>query len=77
MSIKCTAARPSELASFTDAAGRLAGLAGLLFGWRPAEFWAATPAELGALVAAAAGEADPLPPDAALIAQLQEQFPDG
>ena len=33
---------------FGDAALRLAGLAGLLFGWRPEEFWQATPAELAA-----------------------------
>ena len=35
---------------------RLAGLAGFLLGWRPGEFWAATPAELGAVVAAMAGD---------------------
>lgn len=31
---------------FGDAALRLAGLAAQALGWRPAEFWAATPAEL-------------------------------
>lgn len=31
---------------FGPAARRLAGLAARLLGWRPAEFWAATPAEL-------------------------------
>lgn len=61
---------------FADAAARLAGLAGLSFGWSPDRFWRATPAELAALVRAAAGEAvEPPPPD--LIARLQEQFPDG
>lgn len=39
---------------FALAAGRLAGLAGVMFGWRPDEFWGATPAELGAVVAALA-----------------------
>jgi len=42
-------------AHFGDAALRLAGLAARLLGWRPAEFWAATPAELAAALA---------PPDA-------------
>jgi hypothetical protein len=35
---------------------KLAGMAGVLFGWTPATFWNATPAELAALVRAAAGE---------------------
>ena len=34
----------------------MAGLAGALLGWRPDEFWSATPAELGAIVNAMAGE---------------------
>ncbi|UIJ45853.1 phage tail assembly chaperone [Sphingomonas cannabina] len=55
---------------------RLAGLAGVLFGWAPDTFWNATPAELGALVAAVAGDA----PDAlggGELARLMEAFPDG
>jgi len=47
-----------------------------MFGWTPDTFWRATPAELGALVAALAGDA-PIPGDAALLARLKEQFPDG
>lgn len=35
---------------FGAAARRLAGLTGRLFGWRPAEFWQATPAELKAML---------------------------
>lgn len=42
---------------FAPAAGRLAGLAGRLLGWRPAEFWTATPAELAAILAPAADQA--------------------
>lgn len=61
---------------FTHAAGRLAGLAGVLFGWSPDRFWNATPAELAALVTVLAG-AESAPPDAATIAKLQEAFPDG
>ena len=48
-----------------------------MFGWAPAAFWAATPAELGALVYALRGEAEAEPADAALLARLKEQFPDG
>jgi len=54
-------------------ATRLAGLAGLLFHWSPDIFWAATPAELAALVRAAAGETTE-PVD---LAGLMEMFPDG
>ena len=43
---------------FADAAGRLAGVAGALLGWRPDEFWRATPAELGAVLKALAPEAE-------------------
>lgn len=63
---------------FTETAARLAGAAGVAFGWSPEAFWRATPAELAALVTALrgeAGEADP--PDGATIARLKEQFPDG
>lgn len=35
---------------FAPAAGRLAGLAGRVLGWKPPEFWAATPAELAAIL---------------------------
>lgn len=63
--------------TFAEAAARLAGLAGLHFGWTPDIFWAATPAELAALVTAAAGGDAATPPDAATIARLKEAFPDG
>ncbi|MEH3035795.1 MAG: phage tail assembly chaperone [Sphingomonas adhaesiva] len=62
--------------NFADRAARLAGLAGVAFGWRPDEFWCATPDELAALVAALAPE-EATPPDAGLIARMQEAFPDG
>ncbi|MFM5953153.1 MAG: phage tail assembly chaperone [Novosphingobium sp.] len=38
-------------ARFGPGATHLSGLAAQLFGWRPAEFWAATPAELAAVLA--------------------------
>jgi uncharacterized phage protein (TIGR02216 family) len=64
---------------FLSNATRLAGLAGAIAGWRPDEFWRATPAELETVLAAfAAPEATaPAPPDSATLAALQEQFPDG
>ncbi len=61
---------------FSDAAGRLAGMAGALLGWRPDEFWRATPAELAAVLAAlAGGGAAPVTGDE--LARLKERFPDG
>jgi uncharacterized phage protein (TIGR02216 family) len=63
-------------ACFSASAGRLAGMAGVALGWTPDTFWAATPAELAAVIVALAGEAPP-PPDAATIARLMEAFPDG
>ena len=63
-------------AAFSARAVRLAGAAGLAFGWTPDTFWNATPAELAALVRALAGEAaEPL--GAAECALLEELFPDG
>jgi uncharacterized phage protein (TIGR02216 family) len=61
---------------FAEAAARLAGLAGLAFGWAPDAFWAATPAELMALVLVGRGD-DAAPLGAGEIARLQERFPDG
>ena len=61
---------------FSDDAAKLAGLAGALLGWRPDEFWAATPAELAAILAALSPESA-APPDPAIFARLKEQFPDG
>ena len=62
---------------FSEAAARLAGLAGALLGWRPDEFWRATPAELASVLGAltADGRAAPLARDE--LARLEEMFPDG
>ena len=40
--------------SFGEAAARLSGQTALLIGWTPDTFWSATPAELAAIVMAAA-----------------------
>ena len=61
---------------FAAAAVRLAGAAGVAFGWPPSTFWAATPAELSALMMAVTGE-DAQPLDMAAFARLKERFPDG
>jgi uncharacterized phage protein (TIGR02216 family) len=61
---------------FSEAAERLAGLAGALLGWRPDEFWSATPAELGAVIGAMLGPDSP-PASRADLARLMERFPDG
>lgn len=64
--------------SFGAGAARLAGLAGRLLGWRPGEFWAATPAELAAILARE-NSGGPLPLTRAelnrLMEQDHEQFP--
>jgi uncharacterized phage protein (TIGR02216 family) len=60
---------------FSQSAARLAGLAGALLGWRPDEFWSATPAELGAVLEALAGPRDESASRADLE-RLIERFPD-
>lgn len=40
--------------TFARSARELAGQTALLLGWRPGEFWSATPAELAAIFAAQA-----------------------
>jgi hypothetical protein len=60
---------------FEDVARRLAGLSGAVLGWRPQEFWAATPSELAVIIAALSPE--PVVADASLINRMKEQFPDG
>ena len=61
---------------FTRTATRLAGFAGALLGWRPDEFWRATPVELETILGAMAAP-DDVAADGTLIARLKEQFPDG
>lgn len=63
---------------FAETASRLAGLAGAIAGWRPDDFWAATPAELATVLRAFAGDGDgDAPAGAADLARLKELFPDG
>ncbi len=60
---------------FSESASQLAGLAGALLGWRPDEFWRATPAELGAVLGAMAAEAGE-GVSSSDLERMMERFPD-
>jgi hypothetical protein len=57
---------------FGQAAARLCNAAALILGWRPEEFWKATPAELALALDAPSPEG----PDFETIEQLKQRFPD-
>lgn len=61
--------------TFADTAAQLAGQTALLLGWRPDDFWNATPAELAAILAAMVPQTEAV--DEALLAKLMKEFPDG
>jgi len=65
--------------SFAEDARKLAGQAGLLLGWRPDEFWRATPDELETALDALAAmiPEGAAPPGQATLARLKEMHPDG
>lgn len=65
----------ASAARFSDAAARCCALAACLLGWRPAEFWGATPAEL-AMALAAPDLAAPLPPSRETILRMMERDTD-
>jgi uncharacterized phage protein (TIGR02216 family) len=60
---------------FADAARRAAHLAATALGWRPTDFWAATPAELLTALGLD-GETVARPADATLLKGLMERYPD-
>lgn len=63
------------MTDFAGAARRAARVAAAMLGWRPGEFWAATPEELR--TALGLDEADDgTPATAALLQRLMEAFPD-
>lgn len=64
------------MARFAEAAARLAGVAAVLLGWRPDEFWQATPEELAGVLAALAGD-EVAPVDGLALERLRAMFPDG
>jgi hypothetical protein len=70
------------MSGFTEAARRMAGVAAILCGWRPRDFWAATPQELADVLTAmadpvGAGGQAVIPMATADMADLMERFPDG
>jgi len=60
-------------ATFSDAAVRWCSLSARLLGWRPGEFWNATPAELAMALAAPDEAAVPPPPSREMIARMMER----
>ncbi len=62
-------------ASFAEAARVLAGVSAWALGWRPDEFWRATPDELAASLNGPAPSSS-APPDTQAIAALRAMFPD-
>lgn len=62
---------------FGPAALALAGVTARVLGWRPDDFWAATPADVAAVLAAWRGEEGTGGVDRAGLAAMMEQFPDG
>ncbi len=60
--------------NFAASASQLAGQTALLLGWRPDDFWNATPAELGVILAAVTPTGDAA--DGATLTELMRVFPD-
>ena len=60
--------------TFGESSARLCSAASMLLGWRPDEFWNATPAELRLAVQTPDAAADA--PDAGTIEDLRKRFPD-
>lgn len=58
---------------FSDATARWCSLASSLLGWRPNEFWEATPCELIAALSDPSQNNDSTPPSRELITQLMER----
>ena len=61
--------------TFANTALQLCGQCALVLGWRPGEFWDATPAELGCVLNAVAAHSD-TPPGPDDMQKLMEAFPD-
>lgn len=61
--------------TFAENARRLSGLVPRLLGWRPEDFWSATPAELAAIFEPPADAAAPL--SRSELAALMERERDG
>ncbi len=70
---------PSRLreGSVGSAAVALVGLMARVAGWRPGEFWAATPADVRAVLAGWGEEGGDAGVGRAALAAMMERFPDG
>ena len=70
---------PSRLreGSVGSAAVALVGLMARVAGWRPGEFWAATPADVRAALAGWVDPGEAACLDGAALAAMMERFPDG
>jgi len=62
---------------FSDDARRLAGVAGAVLGWRPSDFWSATPAELAAILEVLDGGGGGGGASSDDLERLKRMFPDG
>ena len=60
--------------TFAEAAVRCWSAAAGVLGWRPGEFWQATPAELMASLVVPEAHVDPVATD--LLHELRQRFPD-
>ncbi len=61
---------------FADTADKLCGQCAVMLGWRPDEFWTATPTELACVLRALRPECDD-PADSNLVTRMMEMYPDG
>lgn len=60
--------------TFTQLAAQMAGQVALLLGWRPDDFWNATPAELTTILSVMSPAVDGV--DAIMLQHLMKEFPD-
>ena len=60
--------------TFFDLAAHMSGQVAVLLGWRPDEFWNATPAELATILSAMSPTADAA--DGSTLQHLMKEFPD-
>ncbi len=65
---------PLKGRGFSEAALQLAGQTSVLLGWRPDDFWSATPAELATILSAMSPTADAA--DGSILQHLMKEFPD-
>lgn len=60
---------------FSESAQRLSGQTALIMGWRPDEFWSATPEELACILAEMMPKSDDIL-DSKSVRELMAKFPD-